>query len=144
MRTVSYPSVPLVLFALLCPVGGNAQSGPYDPARHVTEKSIEEVHAMFKEALAPAQSPISRADARRLMVSSALSALAQKCDLPWPTVYLPTMAYFRHSRKLDERVMTMLGIVHGMEQKLILNRLGEGPCPSAVRDQLSRAMSGRK
>jgi hypothetical protein len=120
--------------------GVNAQTEAYDPRSYITDSEIRSLHSKINTIIEPHQSPISIAETRRLVSSAVLSALAEKCKVPWATqIYLPMMAYFRHSKKLNERQMTLVGMLHGAKQGYTLGDLP--PCPPQIRDQISRAIS---
>jgi hypothetical protein len=134
-----------VIVATITASGANAQTDAYDPRSYITDKEIRSLHSKLITIIEPHQSPLSVAETRRLVVSSVLSALAEKCNLPWDKqIYLPMMAYFRHSKKLNERQMTLVGMLHGVQQGYILAGLPVEPCPPQIRDQISRAISSQK
>ncbi|MBB3021417.1 hypothetical protein FHR70_004513 [Microvirga lupini] len=119
-----------------------AQTGAYDPNLYITDSDIRTLQRNINTVIEPHQAPVSIAEARRIVISSVLSALAEKCNLSWDTqIYLPMMTYFRHSKKYDRRLMTLLGMMHGVKQGYTLAELPAGPCPPQIRDQISRAMS---
>jgi hypothetical protein len=132
----------LVIVATAIASGASAQTGTYDPRSYITDKEIRFLQSQINTIIEPHQSPVSIPETRRLVISSVLSALAEKCKVPWAKqIYLPMMAYFRHSKKLNERQMTLVGMLHGAKQGYILADLPAGPCPLQIREQISRAMS---
>jgi hypothetical protein len=133
-----------MVVAVIATTNANAQTGSYDPNSYITDSEIRSLQAKLNTIIEPHQSAVSIAETRRIVISSVLSALAEKCKLPWDTqIYLPMMAYFRHSKKLNERQMALLGMLHGAKQGYTLAELPPGPCPPQVRDQISQAMSKR-
>ena len=132
----------LVILATVIAWSASAQTEAYDPRTYVIESEIRSLHGKINTIREPNQAPISMAETRRIVISSVLSALAEQCKVPWATqIYLPMMPYFRHSKKLTERQMTLLGMLHGAKQGYVLGDLPAGPCPPLIRDQITRAMS---
>lgn len=118
-----------------------AQSDRYDPALYVTETAIGATHTLLNQVL-PGGVSLTLADAKKIRTSAVLSAMGERCGLPWGRrVYLPMMAYYRHTRKLNENQMTALGVVHGVEQGMVFQGLRKGACPAGVRDKLSQWMA---
>jgi hypothetical protein len=136
-------------FAVVLSLPGDgllAQTTKYDPGQYLTSQRVQRtydlVHGVFSKIEPSAKRPVALADARRILTSAVLSAMAERCRLPWDrSIYLPMMAHYRHVVKLSETQMTLLGMVHGVEQGAVLGELGGEPCAPEIRDQLSKAMS---
>jgi hypothetical protein len=143
------PAIFAAAFAIVLSVpdqGAVAQTTEDDPGQYLTSQRVQQtydlVHGVFSKVEPSAKPPISLNDARRILTSAVLSAMAERCGLPWDRrIYLPMMAHYRHVVKLSEPQMTLLGITHGLEQGSVLLELGGEPCAPEVRHQLSRAMS---
>ena len=124
------------------PGEGFAASGKYDPGQYLTDQAVEKIHDLIVNTLPSGKPPISRADARRITASATLSALAEKCGLPWDRqVYLPLMRHYRHVVKLNEEQMKLLGIVYGWQQGSVLQAIGGEPCTAQVREDVLQTMS---
>jgi hypothetical protein len=124
------------------PGEGFAASGKYDPGQYLTDQNVEKIHDLIVDTLPSGKPPISRTDARRITASAILSALAEKCGLPWDRqVYLPLMRHYRHVVKLNEEQMKLLGIVYGWQQGSVLQAIGEEPCTAHVRDDVRQSMT---
>ena len=127
---------------LFGPGEGIAASGKYDPGQYLTDQRVEKIHDLIVKTLPSGKPPISRADARRITASATLSALAEKCGLPWDRqVYLPLMRHYRHVVKLNEEQMKLLGIVYGWQQGSVLQAIGGEPCTAQVREDVLQTMS---
>ncbi len=136
-------AIGMISFPLILDEGA-AASSKYDPGSYLTDQRVRKVHELIVETAASQKPPVSLADARQITASSILSALAEKCGLPWDRhVYLPLMRHYRHVVKLSEREMTILGVVYGWQQASVLQEVGEEPCTSQVRDGVWQAIRKR-
>lgn len=123
----------------------SAQQSLYDPGRYITDSRINEVHGAFQHLMRPDKSSISMLDAREIVTVGTFSAMAQSCDLPWAErVYLPMMARYRHTRKLDERHMKFIGVLHGFQQGTVLKALPAGACTPDIKEFLTDNIVGLK
>ena len=69
----------------------------------------------------------------------ALTAQIEACGGPWESKsYLPYMAQLRASGRYSEKQLTYVGVLHGIAQQTIMNRLAarSEPCPARVRAAL--------
>lgn len=119
-----------------------AQERLYDPKIYVTDAQVGEIYGVIQKALGPDSRILSVDDAREIVALGTLSAIAEKCGLPWETrIFLPMMARFRHERKLPEKPLTLIGMLHGVQQGLVSNVLPEHDCPPSVKASLGRRMT---
>lgn len=81
-----------------------------------------------------ADPPLATFFAQAGMETGLTSALMQWCDLDWEArSFLPLMNYHREAMRLDERQLTLLALVHGIQQERIIRGLGEQTCPDDLR-----------
>lgn len=73
------------------------------------------LHSATPEELA--KPPVTLERARIVLMVGFMSGKADWCGLDWQEqLYLPLMRYFRKVERLEPRVLTILGMLHGYAQ----------------------------
>lgn len=138
--------LPLLASLIIAPVfrgSASAQPNLYEPGQYITQQRVRKVHDTVQKILGLEKSPISMADARRIVTTGTLSGLAQRCELPWEDqLYLPMMAHYRQDRKLSEPQMRLVGLMHGVQQATVLKEVPDNSCPQDARDRLAKKLRG--
>jgi hypothetical protein len=63
-----------------------------------------------------AHPPLSVTEARRIMIQGSTSALAESCGLDYKRSFVPMMIYYRRQKKMNERSLAIVAMVHGISQ----------------------------
>jgi hypothetical protein len=134
----------LVMAGQLFSVTAHSQSTLYALEQYITEAKVQEFHQALQSLMKAEQKQLSLNDARHIVTTGTLSALSRICGLAWDQkVFLPMMAYFRHSRKLSEQQMTYIGVLHGFQQGQVINQVPEGSCTADTRAFISKLIQAQ-
>jgi hypothetical protein len=81
--------------------------------------------------------------ARAIVLTGAQTALAEWCGLDWQQrSFLPMMRHYRHVFKFNERQMSLVALVHGIQQGMLEGQLkAKGACDAATRDKIEAQLS---
>jgi hypothetical protein len=82
--------------------------------------------------------PVSMEHARTIVRTGVRTALAEWCGLDWQRrSYLPMMRHYRHTLRFNERQMSLVALLHGIQQGMLSGQLkAKGACDAATRDRL--------
>lgn len=81
--------------------------------------------------------PIAIEDGRAAMVFAIRSALAQWCGLDWKRNFLPMIAYGKGQKKMNDRQLQLMSLIHGEFQgRQLATYTKSGSCPANMRTQL--------
>jgi hypothetical protein len=159
-----FPRLAVLLCIVFAPAAlHGAQAGPGEPAPYyqVTDERIRDLlmtalrgiqiglcdrskrcePATEAELKTP---PVLIEDARKADEIGFLSGIAQKCGLDWSgKLFHPMMRNFRQKVRLNERQLTLIAMVHGIEQNLTFNGLAQDACTPELHQRLSEELSSR-
>jgi hypothetical protein len=119
---------------------------PDDTVRASLTEALKKIHLQRCkqiEACAPAtkkdfdEPPITIEDGRAAMVFGIKSALAQWCGLDWKRVLLPMIAFGRTQKKMGDRQLMLMTLMHGdFQSRQLVLYTKSGTCPATLRAQL--------
>jgi hypothetical protein len=90
-----------------------------------------------------ANPPIAMEHARAIVLTGTRTALADWCGLDWQQrSFLPMMRHYRHVLRFNERQMSLVALVHGIQQGTLEGQLkAKGACDAATRDKIEEQLS---
>ncbi len=117
-----------------------------DAARAAIRVALKKIHTVTCESNKPcaaasaeelARPPITVEDGRTAMVFAIKSALAQWCRLDWKRSFLPMIAYGKLQKKMNDRQLQLMTLIHGdFQARQLVSYINSGSCPTTLRDQL--------
>jgi hypothetical protein len=149
------PIVVLVLGLGLMAIEALAQLGPQglpdEAVRSLLQLALKNMQRALCEDRKPCppatpeefqNPPISMEHARAIVLSGARTALARWCRLDWQRrSYLPMMHHYRHVLRFNERQMSLVGLLHGIQQGMLEGQFeAKGACDEATRRRLDEQL----
>ncbi|KQT47872.1 hypothetical protein ASG52_11460 [Methylobacterium sp. Leaf456] len=84
-----------------------------------------------------AKPPITIEEARAVIRRGVVSGFAARCGMDWQNRnYLPMLAYWRKTRRKSDRVVALVGFLHGVAQSRSEKLLSDGRCGDTARANL--------
>ncbi len=84
--------------------------------------------------------PVSIEHARDAMTIGTVSGVAERCGIDWQSnFFLPMMQRFRHQVGLNQRQLTLIAMVHGMQQSMAFRSAANDICSAEMKNLLSNS-----
>lgn len=151
----------MILFSLICswPTGAFAQAPVSSPDRDAAVErmigiALDNIHRALcddRKPCAPATAeekaspPLTVAEGRMVVQRGVLSAAGEHCGLDWRKLnFLPLMSYWRDSRKVSERKLALISLLHGIMQGASKPQVeAGGPCTDTRRREIEARLAFR-